>query len=73
MSSFAMVLFIQSPTQEAGARSKEMLTSWRQIARDQSKVSPLLLMTLARIDGYFAAGLSGVFSLPAHVEAALSP
>ncbi|KAM0370016.1 hypothetical protein ACHAPY_010695 [Fusarium culmorum] len=73
MSSLAMVVFIQSPTQEAGARSKEILMAWRQIARDQSKVSPLLLMTLARIDGYFAAGLSDVFSLPAHVEAALSP
>ncbi|KAF5228104.1 hypothetical protein FAUST_11324 [Fusarium austroamericanum] len=73
MSSFAMVVFIQSPTQEAATRSREMLIAWRQIARDQSKVSPLLLMTLARIDGYFAAGLSDVFSLPAHVEAALSP
>ncbi|RGP60881.1 hypothetical protein FSPOR_10382 [Fusarium sporotrichioides] len=71
MSSFAMVVFIQSPTQEAGARSKEMLMIWRQIVRDQSKVSPLLLLTLARIDGYFAAGLSDVFSLPVHVEAAL--
>ncbi|XEV01275.1 hypothetical protein FSHL1_006562 [Fusarium sambucinum] len=71
MSSFAMVVFIQSPTQEAGARSKEMLIAWRQIIRDQSKVSSLLLLTLARIDGYFAAGLSDVFSLPAHVEAAL--
>lgn len=73
MSSLVMVVFIQSPTQEAAARSKEMLMFWRQIARDQSKVSPMLLMTLARIDGYFAAGLHDVFSLPAHVEAALSP
>ena len=60
MSSFAMVVFIQSPTQEAALRSREMLMSWRQIVRDQSKVSPMLLLTLARIDGYFAAGLSDV-------------
>ncbi|RKK41474.1 hypothetical protein BFJ66_g10972 [Fusarium oxysporum f. sp. cepae] len=73
MSSFAMVVFIQSPTQEAALRSREMLVSWRQIVRDQSKVSPMLLITLARIDGYFAAGLSDVFSLPAHVKAALQP
>jgi hypothetical protein len=71
MSSFAMVVFIQSPTQEAAARSKEMLMTWRQIVRDQSKVSTLLLLTLARIDGYFATGLSDVFSLPVHVETAL--
>ena len=68
-----MVVFIQSPTQEAALRSREMLMSWRQIVRDQSKVSLMLLLTLARIDGYFAAGLSDVFSLPAHVKAALQP
>ncbi|KAF5650937.1 urea amidohydrolase (urease) alpha subunit [Fusarium sp. NRRL 25303] len=73
MSSFAMVVFIQSPTQEAALRSRDMLVAWRQIVRDQSKVSPLLLPTLARIDGYFAAGFSDVFSLPAHVKAALQP
>ncbi|KAI1036175.1 hypothetical protein LB504_011413 [Fusarium proliferatum] len=73
MSSFAMVVFIQSPTQEAALRSRDMLVAWRQIVRDQSKVSPLLLPTLARIDGYFAAGLSDVFSLPAHVKVALQP
>jgi hypothetical protein len=73
MSSFAMVIFIQSPTQEAALRSSEMLISWRQIVRHQSKVSPLLLLTLARINGYFAVGLSDVFSLPAHVKAAFQP
>ncbi|KAI8649061.1 hypothetical protein NCS55_01479600 [Fusarium keratoplasticum] len=71
MSSFSMVVLIQSPTQEAAMRSKEMLLTWRHIVRDQSKISQLLLLALARIDGYFAAGLPDVFSLPPHVKAVI--
>lgn len=66
-----MVIFIQSPSPEAATKSKEMLDSWRRAVRDQSKVSPLLLLALARINGFFVAGLSELFWLPMHVEAAL--
>lgn len=71
MSSFAMVILIQSPTPEAAVKSKEMLLGWRDIVRNQSKVSPSLLLALARMNGYFAAGLSDVFSLPPQVKAVI--
>lgn len=71
MSSFTIAILIQSPTPEAAVKSKEMLRGWRHIVRNQSKVSPLLLLALARMNGYFAAGLSDVFSLPPQVKAAI--
>lgn len=71
MSSFAIAILIQSPTTEAAVKSKEMLLGWRHIVQNQSKVSPLLLLALARMNGYFAAGLSDVFSLPPQVKAVI--
>lgn len=72
MSNFAMVIFIQSPNAESATKSKDTLDRWRRVVRDQSKVSPLLLLALARINGFFVAGLSELFWLPMHVEAAIS-
>jgi hypothetical protein len=62
-----MVILVQSPTAEAAAKAKELLQTWRNVVTDQSKVSPLLLLTLARLNGYFSTGISDVFSLPSQV------
>jgi hypothetical protein len=63
-----MVIFIQSPSPEVATKSKMMLDKWRGVVREQSKVSPLLLLALLRVNGFFTAGLSDIFSLPMHVK-----
>ena len=67
MSSLDMVILVQSPTLEAAVKAKRLLQTWRHVVRDQSKVSPLLLLALARLNGYFSTGISDVFSLPPQV------
>jgi hypothetical protein len=61
-SNFLLVTLVQSPTPEMAVRAKEMLNSWQQVVLGQSKVSPLFLPTLARLNCYLVAGLSEVFS-----------
>lgn len=71
MSSFALVILIQSPSAEAAVKAAEMLHGWRYAVWDQSKVSPLAVLASARINEFFVAGLSDVFAMPPHVKAAI--
>lgn len=71
MSSFALVILVQSPTPEAALKSAETLSSWRHAVWDQSKISPLLVLASARINEFYVAGLDEVFWMPPHVKAAI--
>lgn len=68
VASFAMLILIQSPTTDAAIKANELLQTWRIVVRDQSRISPLFLLTLARLNRCFSAGIPHVFLLPPQVE-----
>lgn len=69
ISNFILLNFVQAPSSDIAGKAKEALDTWRRVLRDQSMVSPLLLLALYRINGFFAAGLAEFFTLPSHVKA----
>lgn len=63
-----MVLLVQAPTSENALRAKQMVEQWRGVLRDQSGTSPLMLLALTQLSGFYSAGISETFCLPSHVQ-----
>lgn len=65
-----MLLLVQAPNTAHAIRGKQLVESWLQVLRCQSRSFPLVKLGLARLDALHWAGLEDTFVLPPHVQAA---
>lgn len=71
MSSFVLLLLIQSPTALHARRASLLLDRWRQTMRIQSWTSDLVKLGLLRLDAIYWSGLQKLFRCPSYVEEVL--
>lgn len=60
MSNFAMLLFVQSPTDEVARENKTLLEKWRNTIRMQSRAWPVLKLAVMRLNAIVWTGLDQI-------------
>lgn len=60
MTSFALLLFVQSPSIAAAQENKRLLDKWRSTVRMQSRAWPVLKLAVMRLDTVFWKGLDHI-------------
>ncbi|KAL4889644.1 fungal-specific transcription factor domain-containing protein [Aspergillus ambiguus] len=71
VSSFMMLLLVQSPTKDHAIRARRLVYLWRQTLRTQSNGCTLMNMALVRLDGFLSTDIGRSFYLPKHVKETL--
>lgn len=60
ISTFILLLFVQSSSAEIATENKRLLEKWRSTLRTQARVWPVFKLAAIRLDAIFWAGLEKV-------------
>ncbi|KAH8703573.1 fungal-specific transcription factor domain-containing protein [Talaromyces proteolyticus] len=72
ISTFILLLFVQSKSMKIAVENKQFLERWKQILRTQARAWPVLKLAAIRLDAIYFAGLEKVvggtkMDVPAHI------